>query len=112
MADMTSLSDSQLDAAYAASYDLGDGPSTAAYGVEIVDRLASGLSFLEGAFGVTRFPLYTARKGFNQVDTAQSSIVQSANNVASTVGHWTLGIGLPLLLLAGTVFYFVYVKRK
>ena len=90
--DAALLSDSQLDAAYAAYYDAGDLTSANIYAQVILTRLQSFGSFLEGALGVTRFPLFDARQaatpgGFQQAQAAQSSISTSAGNLASAAGN-------------------------
>lgn len=112
-ADIAAMSDADLDTAYAAYFDVHDMVTYSQLATEIGHRLTGVFSFLEGAVGVNRFPLYDARQNyFNQAIVAQGAIVSSAANVASTVKNYALGIGVPLLVAGMIVFYFVYVKRK
>lgn len=111
------LSDADLDAAFAASYDLHDQVSTAYYAAEISNRLQSVWSFVSGAFGSNRFPLYAARTGFSQSQAAQSSVADSAQNVASAAGSavktglGALGMGAGLALIVGGLLLYGYVTH-
>jgi hypothetical protein len=102
--DITTLSDSVLDAAYAASFAVDPyGQSTAAYGVEIVDRLASSTGFFVALFGHP-FPLYAAIQasgkttaGFIPSDAATTAVLDSSGNlitkaesVAASIGKWSI----------------------
>lgn len=118
------LTDSELDAAYSAYYDAHDAVDAGVLADEIIQRLASPLSFAEGLFGVSRFPMYTARQqnvtGFNQVQTAQSAAASSAAAVGTTIKNGVasiaskIGVGTGVLIGAAVlaVAAFVYFKTK
>lgn len=119
------LTDSQLDAAYAAYYDAHDQQDAGVLADEIIQRQASVMSFMEGLVGVERFPLYTARTqavtGFSQVGTAQTAVAQSASHVATSIkngatnliGKFGLGAGVivGVAVLAGAWYFFMRAKK-
>ena len=121
------LSNSQLDDAYDTAFQ--NGTDTTAYGVLIVDRLASLQGFVVSAVGYSEFPLYqkdiamtspipnsvnpVPTAPFNPVATAQTAVVASASNVASTVstGVKTLAAGTGVLVvIALGLFIFLKVQ--
>ena len=111
--DLINVTDSQLDSMYANNFDAGYA-DTNIIGFEIVDRLSNVSSFIQGLIGVNRFPLYNARGRFKQSDTAQTSVKDSAKNVADTIAGFSLGVFGPVAA-AGIVIliiYFVIMKRK
>jgi hypothetical protein len=79
------LSDSELDTAYAASFDAGAAQNTIDFGAEIGFRVQNISSFVAGIFGSNPFPLYAARTGFSVAQAAQGSTIASAVNVAGTI---------------------------
>lgn len=85
MAGVGGLSDAALDAAFAASFDKGDVFAIQYYGAEIIDRLTSVWSFVAGAFGAQRFPLYEARARFSQSGAARGSLGDSAADVSKGI---------------------------
>lgn len=112
-AELQALSDSDLDTAYAAYFDVKDTATYTQLGSEIVNRLTSVFSFVQGVFGGTRFPLWEARQAyFKQTVAAQSSVANSAANVAGTAKDYMLGIGVPLVATAVIVLYLIYANRK
>lgn len=118
-AQVASLSDSALDAAFAAEYDARR-TGTKYYGDlsgEISYRVASVWSFVSGAFGSTRFPMWEARTakatGFSQSQAAQASIKASAANVASTAGSiLTTGATFAIVGLIAAGFLVYQLKKK
>lgn len=110
--DAATLTDAELDAAFAAAYDLHDQNATVYYSTEIVNRLASLYSFAAGLLGQDRFPLYEARVNFSQSQAAQSSVKDSAGNIASAAktGLFALGggavVGLAVVGVAAWWWYF------
>jgi hypothetical protein len=117
--DFQNLSDAELDIAYAAAFDANNGASVNSYAQEILTRLQTVGSFIEGVFGYTRFPLYNARGAFHQAQIAQSAMKESAVTLATDAAGaaqsaiWRgLQILAPVLVIGGVVFFYVYVKRK
>lgn len=113
MASVADLSDPAIDAAFAASFDVQDHAAALVYGDEIRARLLSVWSFVSGVTGAQRFPLYEARLGFSQSDAAQSSLADSAANVAETISdNLKLGLGgIAVFALVGIAVY-AYFGRK
>lgn len=112
-ADVLPLTDAELDAAFAASFDVGDYAAADVYGAYIRERLASFGGAITGLFGGESFPLYGARLNYSQVDAARSSVSDSAGNVASTLGDtFKFGLGgLAVFALVGIAVY-AYFGRK
>lgn len=117
------LTNAQLDAVYAAYFDAGDLTSANQYAQEILTRLQSPWAFIEGAVGVTTFPLFDARQatvqgGFQQSQAAQSSIGTSASNLATSAGNAiksglsALGTGAVLGVVVFGILAYVYIERK
>lgn len=120
------MSDADLDASYASSYASMKGSSgavklkwanvVAGQANEILTRIGGFTGFVRGAFGGTRFPQYDAIQragggGFVQAAQAQTSLSESAANVAVNVGtalKWGGAIGLGL----AAVVLFALIKRK
>lgn len=120
--DYASLSDSQLDAAYGASFDAGDHIAMNAYGQEIITREQTPLAFAgslwDKVFGSPRFPIYESKigqipptpgllpqntpaaPGFNAGNEALQSVQESANAVVADfkIAGFTFG-GIALILL-------------
>jgi uncharacterized protein YukE len=129
----TGLTDSELDAAWAATYDgaqMATGQQkidlTAQYSdmaQEILTRLSSVTNFVFGAFGGNAFPMYTKTQeslagGFVQSAQAQASIgetvtndvnaiKQSANNALTMFGNYTK---LVAVIAVGIVLLIVFLK--
>jgi hypothetical protein len=119
VSDYASLSDSDLDSSYQNAWDTmqtatGADKVTWAQVVSdiasnIISRVGGFWGFITGAANYTRFPKYDAIQkagggGFQQAATAQSSIAQSASNVAQTATSalkWGLGgaMGLGVAVL-------------
>lgn len=121
ISDVTGLSDSALDAAWAASSAAKDYNAARFYADEIVARLTTVGSFVSGLFGIgaDRFPRYSAASGFTQVQAAQSSTLDVTKKAAAAVadaaktGLGALGAGSTVALLgAAVVLYLVYAKKK
>jgi len=97
--DISQVADSDLDAAYAASYDARDYASSQYYGAEIVKRESSVYSFLTGVSYWPRFPKYEARTGVSFAGMAQSSVSTAASPTAvatavgATISDIATGIG-------------------
>jgi hypothetical protein len=125
--DYASYSDSQLDDLYATTYDSYAKAASAdklawSMGLnnvaqEILTRLQSPGSFIQGIFGGVRFPQYNAIQagnpkagGFQQVAVAQQAVKENAGKVASKLGLPTLAkygaIGLSLAAIA------LYLSRR
>lgn len=126
MNDVTTLSDSALDAAYAACFDNRDFNAANIYGFEIVNRLTTAFSFLGGIVGFTRFPKYDARQtakaradaglsgtGFQQSDAARTSIADSSASVGNKIAD-IAKIGSVGVLFFGAIALgvFVYLQKK
>jgi len=118
-ADAAALDDASLDTAYAAAFDSNDVSTASLLENEIITRLQSVGSFLEGIVGYSRFPLYSARGHFNQTGAAQSSVATAAANVGTAavngVGAVVGGITsafLPVLLIGVAVAWFYFTKVK
>lgn len=119
------LTDGELDSAFAACWDIGDYASANLIGEEIRSRLVTFGSFIAGIFGQSRFPLYEARTGFSQAGAAQSSTAQSARNLATTAGQVVQGAGSALksglfaagggaavVVIVAGVLYFGVLRKK
>jgi hypothetical protein len=107
------LTDPQLDAAFAASFDVQDHIAAQYYGDEVRNRLVSVWSFIQGVAGGNRFPLYEARLGFSQSDAAQSSLVDSASNVAENIAdNLKIGLGGLAIFALVAVGVYAYFGRK
>ncbi len=89
MQDYTGLTESELDAAWAAYYDSGmiQAANTQGLTAEIIKRQATFTAWLGGLIGHDFFPLFTARGGFNAVDTARQSVVDQAGNLVAGAGQ-------------------------
>lgn len=92
LVDLTVLSDSALDAAYAAAFDvktIRSQSDATAYAFEIADRIQNVFGLVRGFFGGSRFPLYDARQAalgrLTQASNAQTSVANAASNVAATI---------------------------
>lgn len=110
---LSDLTDTQLDAAFAASFDVQDFAAADFYGAEIRTRLVSVSGFLTGVFGYDLFPLYEARTGFSQSEAAQSSLAQSAGDTASAIGDkLKLGLGGLAVFAIVAVGVYAYFGRK
>lgn len=105
--EFSGLSDSQLDAAYGQAVDNGQSATAARFGLEINSRQASVGSFLLGAVGVNRFPIYAA-KSSSQFSTtsAQGDITKSAAAVADKVTFSAKAILITALIIGLAVVTF------
>jgi hypothetical protein len=84
---ISKLSDADLDATYADAFAFKDTKAIQLLNSEIISRLATPVGFFEGLIGYSKFPLYDKiGKGFNQVDAAQGSVVDSAGAAISQAG--------------------------
>lgn len=101
------MTDAELDRAYADAIERKDYAAADMYAAQIVDRLASPLSFIGGLFGAERFPLYSAQVNFSQASAARESTAKAAGDVAST---FKFGFG-GALLAAGLVAIAVIVYK-
>lgn len=115
--DYTSLSNSDLDNAYAAAYAANDNATYTAMALEINSRNASVSGFLLNLTG-SPFPQYDsiqASKGeFVASEAAPQAVVTSASNLATEAGQAVksiAGTGI-LVLLAGGVIAAAYLFRK
>ena len=105
--NLRSLSDAELDAFYSAARGV---PRQLA-SLEIIDRLDSVWSFVSGAFGKTRFPLYEQSPfAFHQVETAQGAIATRAGDVAGSLKLWGGGLIIAVALLA--IAYILFKVKK
>lgn len=132
ISDVTGLSDSALDAAWAASSAAKDYNAASFYAAEIVARLTTVGSFVSGLLGIgaDRFPRYQAASGFSQVDAARSSTTDATKQVVVTVadaakagagavadaaktGLKAFGAGSTVVLIgAAVLLYIVHAKKK
>jgi hypothetical protein len=116
--DYSSLSDSVLDDAYAAAAAANDSAAMVAISTEIVNRLATVSGFLEGMFGVSRFPKYEQLTSYSQSGAARSSVADAAGslatqaeNAAKTVADYSItGLILLAIIVGGAVY--LYEKNK
>lgn len=107
MTTVSDLSDVNLDAAFAASYDAKAWEVADYYGAEIRERLTSAWSFVSGMTGAQRFPKFEARLNFSQSEAAQKSLQQSAGAVLDDLGGVlkTGGFALAVAALAAVAIY-------
>ena len=130
VSDFASLSDGDLDAAYSNAWNTRQAATGAdkviwAQTVDdiaqnIIDRIGGTWGFITGAVGYNRFPLYNAIQaanpnagGFQQSATAQTSIANSAANVAqnvTTAFKWGVGGAMGLGIAALVALYLL--RRK
>ena len=122
------MTDSELDANFAASYYASKqvtGAAKQAYvtsyidlGTEILDRLQSFWSFAGGLVGSTRFPKFSAIQatepgGFLQSTEARSTTAASASNVASSAkSALAIGVGSVALYGLAAVALYAYISRR
>lgn len=107
MSALTELSDTNLDNAFAASFDARSIDVAEYYGREIRERLTTVTGFIGGLFGQHRFPKYEARLNYSQSEAAQSSVADAASAAVNSVGNTlkTGGLTLALVALAGVAIY-------
>lgn len=117
--DATVLSNSELDAAYAAYFNAGDVKNAVPYAVEIIERQATAGSFVFNLFGQSKFPLFdaiqAARGGFVGTDAAQTAVKQSAARVGQQVitgAKWALGGTATILTLGVAAFLLLKFGRR
>lgn len=120
MIQVSALSNPQLDAAYAASFDNGDMAAASMYGDEIVRRHFGSIGdFFTFDFFARNFPLYNVRVNTASVlSTASVATSQTAQKVADAGGAVVDTVksaafigGAAVFLLVGFGVY-VYFGRK
>jgi len=111
--DYPELSNSQLDSAYAASYNSGDAATAQLYAFAIEDRQQSVMSFISNSIGDSPFPLFDAIQAQGgtptEVSNAQSAITNTVSSEATAVAATAKtaasdvasGIGTGLKIFAG-----------
>ena len=115
--DVTSVSNSDLDNAWYAAYQVGDQSAMQFYGAEIVRRMASLSGFFSNLL-YTPFPHYEAATNFTTA--ASDSIGQAVTNLPANIGS---GIGAivtpvtgalkwPLIVVGVLLVVVVVVKLK
>lgn len=89
MQDYTHLTESELDAAWAAYYDANMIQAANEQGLtaEIIKRQSHFVTWVGGLIGMDFFPKFTARGGFNAVDTARQSVYDSTGNLIAGAGQ-------------------------
>jgi hypothetical protein len=101
---------------YASCFDANDTADASQIEQIIITRQMNPLSFIEGAIGMSQFPLYTARKngaGFSNVQAAQSSISTSAESLSNTITTAAASIGgVGVVLAIGAVFFYFAMSKK
>ena len=124
------LSNSELDSLYASTYASFNGSTGATkvswaqalqlIAIDIVDRTANVGGFIEGIFGISKFPQYDAIQktnpdimSYSQVNNAQTAVATSAANVASNVSN-AVKIGLvgTAVVAVGLIALYIYVNRR
>jgi len=100
--DFVGLSDAALDAAFSASYKLGDVATAQRYTEEIINRLANPFSFIGGLFGQQRFPLYEEVSTFNQSDGARESVADNALDVSTNLFS---GVKIGAFIIVAVLIY-------
>jgi hypothetical protein len=114
----SSLSDSELDNAYAATYAAKDSPTYTNIALEIVQRNASKSGFLFNLLG-SPFPQYDAiqasQGGFVASEAAPQTIVTSAGKVGTSIVDTAASIGkygvVGLVAVAAIVAMFYFRKK-
>jgi hypothetical protein len=105
-ADYTPLSNSDLDAAYAAAYAAGDVAAYTAMSSEIIGRQASLTGALRNLFG-NMFPLYNAIQAslgrFDASTAAPLALETSAGNVVTTAENAVTTVVKALPSIGGTL---------
>ena len=109
-AQFHAMSDSRIDSVYAVAFDSKDAFTASGAGVEILDRLATARSFITGALGIVRFPLYDARGAFQQVDTARDAIADNTKKVVDSLSTGMYGL-IALIVFVGVVVLVVKLKK-
>lgn len=104
MRTVQDLTDTELDTAYAACWDVKGYDAAHYYQTEIIVRLASPLSFFGGLLGVERFPKYAARSGFDQTAAARESTADSVSNVTDVIGGMSTKIIVSVVAVAALLY--------
>lgn len=101
------LTDVNLDAAFAASYDTKSFDVADYYGAEIRERLTSVWSFATGMTGAQRFPKFESRLNFSQSEAARSAAASSSGAVMDAIGDTlkSAGITAAIIALAAVAVY-------
>lgn len=109
-ADISKMSDSELDAAFAKAFDAKNTREYIPLNSEILDRLQSVGSFITGWFGAKRFPLFDARGNFQQVEAVREAVKTSAGNVAGNISFGVKG-AIALIVFVGVIILVLKFKK-
>lgn len=114
-ATVRALSNADLDAAYNGYMSAGDFATADVLASEIVDRLATPTGAFFGLIGVNQFPLFQDWIGFDQTGAARDSVADSASNLSSKVGSFSVKfawMAAALILVLGVVFIYVRFGKR